>query len=115
MSAAAPGSCSSTPSSTSVCVADLDLLPTAVEEMLRWISPIKNMARTVTADIEFHGTQLSKGEKMLLLYESANRDEDVSTTRSTFDIDRASERPRRVRLRHPLLPRQSACPRSRSR
>ena len=67
---------------------DLDLLPNAVEEMLRWTSPIKNMCRTVTADTNFHGTQLKQGEKMMLLFESANFDEKVFDNPDDFRIDR---------------------------
>src|SRR5205085_1306260 len=63
-------------------------IPLAVEEMLRWVSPIKNMARTVTRDVEFGGQQLHEGEKLLLLYASANRDEDVFTDPETFDVTR---------------------------
>ena len=50
---------------------DLELLPNAIEEMLRWTAPVKNMARTITADTEFHGARLKEGEKMILLFESA--------------------------------------------
>nr|MDT0666922.1 cytochrome P450 [Micromonospora sp. DSM 115978] len=57
--------------------ADRSLLPSAVEEMLRWVSPIKNMARTVTRDTTFGGKDFKEGDKLLLLYPSANRDEDV--------------------------------------
>jgi cholest-4-en-3-one 26-monooxygenase len=67
---------------------DLDLLPNAVEEMLRWTAPVKNMARTITADTEFHGTQLKQGEKMILLFESANFDEKVFEEPEQFNIDR---------------------------
>ena len=67
---------------------DLDLLPNAVEEMLRWTSPIKNMCRMLTADTEFHGTELKQGEKMMLLFESANFDERVFDDSETFNIDR---------------------------
>jgi len=67
---------------------DPELLPTAVEEMLRWTSPIKNMCRTLTADTEFHGTALHAGEKMLLLFESANFDETVFGDPDVFRIDR---------------------------
>ncbi len=68
---------------------DLSLLPNAIEEMLRWTAPVKNMARTVTADTEFHGTALKKGEKMILLFESANFDETVfENPPETFDIER---------------------------
>lgn len=56
--------------------------------MLRWTAPVKNMARTVTADTEFHGTQLREGEKMILLFESANFDEKVFDDPERFDITR---------------------------
>ena len=69
-------------------VGDLELLPNAVEEMLRWTAPVKNMARKITADTEFHGTALKEGEKMLLLFESANFDEKVFESPESFDIDR---------------------------
>jgi cytochrome P450 family 142 subfamily A polypeptide 1 len=59
-----------------------------VEEMLRWVSPIKNMARTVTRDAELGGQQLAEGDKLLLLYPSANRDEDVFPEPFRFDIRR---------------------------
>jgi cholest-4-en-3-one 26-monooxygenase len=67
---------------------DLALLPNAIEEMLRWTAPVKNMARTITADIEFHGTQLKQGEKIILLFESANFDEAVFGDPENFRIDR---------------------------
>jgi cytochrome P450 family 142 subfamily A polypeptide 1 len=68
--------------------ADRGGLPLAVEEMLRWVSPIKNMARTMTRDVELHGQTLRKGQKLLLLYPSANRDEAVFDDPETFDIGR---------------------------
>src|SRR5215211_8616206 len=67
---------------------DLDLLPNAIEEMLRWTAPVKNMARTVTAETDFHGTALKEGEKMILLFESANFDEKVFDTPDSFNIER---------------------------
>ncbi|MCB1266165.1 MAG: cytochrome P450 [Mycobacterium sp.] len=70
-------------------VADSELVPGAVEEMLRWTSPVKNMARTVLRDNEFHGAELQQGEKMLLLFESANFDESVFGDPQNFRIDRA--------------------------
>jgi cytochrome P450 family 142 subfamily A polypeptide 1 len=69
-------------------VNDRELLPNAIEEMLRWTAPVKNMARTITADNEFHGTQLHQGEKMILLFESANFDEKVFDDPETFNIER---------------------------
>jgi cytochrome P450 family 142 subfamily A polypeptide 1 len=69
-------------------VADSALVPGAVEEMLRWTAPVKNMARTVMRDNEFHGTALRAGEKMLLLFEAANFDEAVFGDPENFRIDR---------------------------
>jgi cholest-4-en-3-one 26-monooxygenase len=69
-------------------VDDLTLLPSAIEEMLRWTAPVKNMARTMNSNIDFHGTQLKQGEKVILLFESANFDEAVFGDPDTFRIDR---------------------------
>jgi cholest-4-en-3-one 26-monooxygenase len=69
-------------------LADRSLLPGAVEEMLRWVSPIKNMARTATRDVELRGRQIREGQKVLLLYPSANRDGDQFPDPFTFDIER---------------------------
>ena len=69
--------------------ADRTLLPSAVEEMLRWVSPIKNMARTDDRDVELHGSVLRQGQKLLLLYPSANRDERVFDDPEQFDITRS--------------------------
>ncbi|OBF22138.1 cytochrome [Mycobacterium kubicae] len=67
---------------------DPSLLPGAIEEMLRWTAPVKNMCRILTADSEFHGTALREGEKIMLLFESANFDESVFTDPERFDIQR---------------------------
>ncbi|MGW6379364.1 cytochrome P450 [Rhodococcus sp. NPDC055112] len=69
-------------------VADRSLIPQALEEMVRWVSPVKNMCRTVTRDVEFHGTRLRAGEKMLLLFESANFDESVFENPARFEASR---------------------------
>jgi cytochrome P450 family 142 subfamily A polypeptide 1 len=69
-------------------LADPSGIPTAVEEMLRWVSPIKNMCRTVTHDVEFLGQDLRAGQKCMLLYESANRDEVKFEDPYRFDIER---------------------------
>ena len=69
-------------------VANVDLLPGAIEEMLRWTSPVKNMCRTLTADTTFHGTELRKDEKIMLMFESANFDESVFGDPDNFRIDR---------------------------
>jgi len=59
-----------------------------VEEMLRWVSPIKNMARTATRDVELHGRTIRQGQKLLLLYPSANRDERNFEAPERFDVTR---------------------------
>ena len=91
-------------------VGDLGLLPNAIEEMLRWTAPVKNMARTITADTEFHGTQLHQGEKMILLFESANFDEKVFEDPGHLRHRALPEQPPRLRLRDALLPGQPARP-----
>ncbi|HVU71357.1 MAG TPA: cytochrome P450 [Mycobacteriales bacterium] len=67
---------------------DPALIPTAVEEMLRWVSPIKNMARTVVRDTTFGGQRMEAGDKLVLLYPSANRDAAAFTDPFRFDIRR---------------------------
>jgi cytochrome P450 family 142 subfamily A polypeptide 1 len=69
-------------------VANPDLLPIAIEEMLRWTSPVKNMCRTLTADTTFHGTDMRSGEKIMLMFESANFDEAQFGDPESFRIDR---------------------------
>jgi cytochrome P450 family 142 subfamily A polypeptide 1 len=68
---------------------DPDLMAGAVEEMLRWVSPIKNMARTATRDVELEGSRISAGQELILLYPSANRDAAVFEDPDTFDITRS--------------------------
>jgi len=67
---------------------DPALIPKAIEEMLRWVTPIKNMARVTTRDAQIRGTTIPEGDKLLLLYPSANRDEDVFVEPERFDISR---------------------------
>jgi cytochrome P450 family 142 subfamily A polypeptide 1 len=69
--------------------ADPGLLPGAVEEMLRWVSPIKNMARVATRDVELDGAFITAGQELILLYPSANRDRAVFEHPDTFDIRRS--------------------------
>jgi len=64
------------------------LLPTAVEEMLRWVSPIQAMNRTATRDVGLAGADVRAGEKLLLLYPSANRDERAFARADEFRVDR---------------------------
>jgi cytochrome P450 len=56
---------------------DRSLIPGAVEEMLRWNSPVVHMARTATSDVEIRGQLIAEGDTVVMLYGSANRDEDI--------------------------------------
>jgi len=68
---------------------DPSLLPVAIEEMLRWVTPIVNFQRTATADTEIAGMPIAAGDKVLLLYGSGNRDEAIfGPTADRFDIRR---------------------------
>ena len=68
---------------------DPGLIPCAVEEMLRWVSPIRNFNRTVTAPVDLAGKHLEPGDKVLLLYPSANRDSAVFDDPFRFDVRRS--------------------------
>lgn len=66
------------------------LLPSAVEEMLRYTSPVAHMAREATQDVEIRGQKIQAGETVVMLYGAANRDEDVfGATAEVFDITRS--------------------------
>lgn len=70
--------------------ADLDgLMPTAVEEMLRFTSPVANFQRTVMEDTVLRGQQLRAGDRVVMFYGSANRDEDVFVDPDRFDVGRS--------------------------
>ncbi|MBW2400894.1 MAG: cytochrome P450 [Deltaproteobacteria bacterium] len=67
---------------------DPSLLPSAVEEMVRLVSPVRTMGRTLTRDFELNGKQLKKGQEVCLVYPSANRDSEVYEDAETFRVDR---------------------------
>ncbi|HXG42762.1 MAG TPA: cytochrome P450 [Dehalococcoidia bacterium] len=67
---------------------DLSLVPTAVEEMLRYVSPVMYMARCVTRDTEFKGVTMKAGDRVTMWYVSANRDEDVFPDPDAFIVTR---------------------------
>jgi cytochrome P450 len=69
-----------------------DLLDTATEEFLRHSSPTQGLARTVSRDTEFHGQQLKKGERVLLLWASANRDPNAFEEPDELKLDRHPNR-----------------------
>ena len=68
---------------------DLGLLDSAIEEMLRWVCPVKNIKRTVTRDVTLGERFVRAGDKVLLLYESGNRDESIFRDPDFFDIERS--------------------------
>jgi cytochrome P450 len=76
------------PNQQAKLVSNPDLMPNALEEMLRWGSPVMQFRRTVTADTEVGGQQLHDGDKVVIWYISANRDEDIFDDPYTFDITR---------------------------
>lgn len=66
-----------------------DLIDSAVEEILRWASPVLHFRRTATADTELHGQRIARGDKVVMWHISANRDEEVFAEPFRFDITRA--------------------------
>ncbi|MFF5991704.1 cytochrome P450 [Prauserella flavalba] len=67
---------------------DPSLLDRAVEEFLRFFSPTQALARTVTTDVDFHGCPMKAGDRVLLAWSSANRDETKFDNPDEIDIDR---------------------------
>ncbi|WP_123024009.1 cytochrome P450 [Mycolicibacterium stellerae] len=68
--------------------ADLNLIPLATEEMIRWVTPVKAFMRTATQDATVRGVPIAAGESVLLSYVSGNRDEDVFDDPFHFDVTR---------------------------
>lgn len=69
-------------------VADPSLMETAVDEIVRYVSPVLSFCRTATETHELHGATIEEGQKVLMLYQSANRDERVFDDPDTFRVDR---------------------------
>ncbi len=69
-------------------LADPSLIDTTVEEMLRWVSPVTHFRRTATRDTELRGHRIREGDKVVIYYISANRDEDVFAAPDHFDVGR---------------------------
>lgn len=68
--------------------ADRRLVPTALEEVLRWASPLHYFRRTATEDTELAGVPIAEGDKLAMVYTSANRDHEVFAQPHRFDIHR---------------------------
>lgn len=78
------------PDQLSRLAADRSLLPTAVEEVLRWTTPVTSFLRTSTTDTVLGGVEVAAGDPLLLLYASANRDEaEFGPTADRFDVGRS--------------------------
>jgi cholest-4-en-3-one 26-monooxygenase len=69
-------------------LADPGLIPTAAEEIVRWVSPVNLFRRTAVRDIELGGQAIAEGDKVVVFYASANRDESVFAAPQEFDIAR---------------------------
>jgi hypothetical protein len=70
-------------------IANPALIPNAVEELLRLTSPVQNLARTATRDVELHGVRIPRGKKVLLGYAAANRDDrEFGPTAEVLDVER---------------------------
>ncbi|MEY2455239.1 MAG: hypothetical protein QOK06_333, partial [Acidimicrobiaceae bacterium] len=67
---------------------DPSLVTTAVEEMIRWVSPVKHFMRTTTEDYALRGVTIKAGESVLLSYPAANRDEEVFDHADRLDVGR---------------------------
>jgi cytochrome P450 len=72
--------------------ADKSLIPNAAQEIIRWQSPVTHMRRTCTRDVELGGQQLRAGDKVVMWYISANRDESVFPNAEQFDVTRENAR-----------------------
>ncbi|MBV9350389.1 MAG: cytochrome P450 [Mycobacterium sp.] len=71
---------------------DLALMPLATEEMIRWVTPVKEFMRTAAEDTTVRGMPIAAGESVLLSYASANRDEDIFDEPFRFDVGRDPNR-----------------------
>lgn len=71
---------------------DPELVPAAVEELLRFDSPVQGLARTLTEPVELHGESMQTGDTVLLLFGSANRDDHAFPHADRFDVNRHPER-----------------------
>jgi hypothetical protein len=67
---------------------NLDLMPLATEEMIRWVTPVKEFMRTATEDTTVRGIPIAAGDSVLLSYVSGNRDEDIFDNPFRFDVGR---------------------------
>jgi cholest-4-en-3-one 26-monooxygenase len=72
--------------------ADRELVPSAVEEFVRWVTPFTHFRRTATRDTEIRGVQVRSGDAVVTWFTSGNRDEDVFSEPFQFDVARENNR-----------------------
>ena len=72
--------------------ADPSLIPNATQEIIRWQTPVTHMRRTTTCDTELGGQKIAKGDKVVMWYISANRDESIFPDAGRFDVARTNAR-----------------------
>ena len=100
------------PDQRAIWTADLEgVSATAVEEIVRWATPVIHFRRTAVADAVVGGQEIKAGEKVVMFYNSANRDERVFADPFQFDVTAHAQRARRLRRGRPaLLPRRQPRP-----
>jgi cytochrome P450 len=81
------------PDQRAILVESPELMPTAVEEFLRYVTPVTHMCRTALDDVELRGQQIRRGDYLCLLYAAANRDEDAWEHGDQLDVRRDADPP----------------------
>ena len=76
------------PDQLACLIEDGSLMPNAIDEMLRWVSPVTHFFRTATADYELRGRSIKKGQSLMMCYPSGNRDEDLFEDPFRFNVRR---------------------------
>jgi len=79
------------PEQRQILIEQPELLATAVEELLRYVTPVTHMCRTAMRDTEIRGAQIRAGDYLCLLYPSGNRDEEIWDRADELDVTRAPD------------------------
>lgn len=80
------------PDELAKCVSDPSLIPGLVEESMRWVTPVKHFMRSCAEPAEVRGVPIERGDRLMLLYSSANRDEEVFDRPFSFEVERKPNR-----------------------
>jgi cytochrome P450 family 142 subfamily A polypeptide 1 len=76
------------PDQKEILANDPSKMEVGIEELLRWVSPVKNMSRTVTRDLEFRGQAMKAGDQLMLFYPAANRDTEIFDDPERLNVTR---------------------------